>query len=70
MGLDESKLMIIADGVPGKVSFDNFGEVKGFLEAGLADYSGLIYTEADIASAEADRKTLKAIKKKLEDKKK
>ena len=70
MGLDESKLMIVADGIPGKVSFDNFGEVKRFLEVGLADYSGLIYTEADIASAEADRKTLKAVKKKLEDKKK
>ncbi len=70
MSLDERNLLIIADGVPGKVSFDNFAEVKGFLEAGLADYSGLIYTEADLASAESDRKTLKAVKKKLEDKKK
>ena len=70
MSLDERNLLIIADGVPGKVSFDNFAEVKRFLEAGLSDYSGIIYTEADMSSAEADRKTLKAVKKKLEDKKK
>ena len=68
--MDERNLLIVANGVPGKVSFDNFAEVKRYLEAGLADFSGLVYTEADIASAESDRKTLKSVKKKLEDKKK
>ena len=41
--------MLIANGVSRKVSFDNFGEVKGFLETRLADYSGFdIYRMGDM----------------------
>lgn len=70
MGFNENELIIVAEGVPGKVSFDNFEELKSILQTGLADYQNVVYQDGDLNVAEKDRKALKTVKKKLEDKKK
>ncbi len=59
-----------ASQVPGKVEFYNFAELKVQMEQGLSVYKTTAYTTENISQAEKDLKELKAIKKKLTDKKK
>ncbi len=63
-------IVVEAEQVPGKVSFDNFAELKQYMEKGLSVYNTSEYTVDNLKQAEQDLKELKAIKKKLTDKKK
>ena len=63
-------IVVEAEQVPGKVSFDNFAELKQYMEKGLSVYNTTEYTVDNLKQAEQDVKELKAIKKKLTDKKK
>lgn len=63
-------IIVEAEQVPGRVSFDNFAELKQYMENGLSVYNTTEYTVDNLPQAERDLKELKAIKKKLTDKKK
>lgn len=63
-------IVVEADQVPGRVSFHNFDELKQYMEKGLSVYNTTKYTVDNLVQAEQDLKELKAIKKKLTDKKK
>ena len=68
--IDVNAIVVRADQVPGKVSFYNYDELKKYMERGLSVYKTTQYTPDNLAQAEKDLKDLKAIKKKLADKKK
>ncbi|WP_022757015.1 exonuclease domain-containing protein [Butyrivibrio fibrisolvens] len=63
-------IVVEADQVPGKVSFNNFAQLKQYMERGLSVYNTTEYTVDNLKQAEHDLKELRAIKKKLADKKK
>ncbi len=63
-------IVVEAEQTPGKVSFHNFPELKQYMERGLSVYNTTEYTVDNLKQAEHDLKELKAIKKKLTDKKK
>lgn len=48
----------------------NYSEVKAWLEAGLADYKGRIYTAATISSAKSDRANLNKLAEAIDAKRK
>lgn len=64
------ELTIITHETPGVAQFDNFEEIKSFLQARLEDYRNAVYSEEDLAKAKEDEKTLKRLKKALEERKK
>ncbi|WP_022761926.1 exonuclease domain-containing protein [Butyrivibrio sp. AD3002] len=68
--ISAENIVVEADQVPGKVSFHNFAELKQYMEKGLSVYNTTEYTIDNLKQAEHDLKELKAIKKKLSDKKK
>jgi len=68
--MNENEIVVLAKQTPGIVTFDNFIELKSFLQQGLAIYNETEYTVNNIEQAEEDLKVLKNIKKKLYDKKK
>lgn len=61
---------IIARQTPGIASFDNYEELKELFAEGLSTYNNTTYSLDNIDQARKDYATLKAIKKKLTDKKK
>ena len=68
--IDVNAIVVRADQVPGEVTFHNFEELKEYMEMGLSVYKTTVYTPENLDLAERDLKDLKAIKKKLADKKK
>ena len=68
--LNAKDFLILADQTPGEVTFSNFEELKSYLKRGLSVYETTIYTADNLDEAINDRNQLKAIKKKLTDKKK
>lgn len=68
--IDVNAIVVRADQTPGQVAFHNFDELKEYMEKGLSVYKTTIYTTDNLDQAENDLKELKAIKKKLADKKK
>lgn len=65
-----NEIVVMADQTPGQVTFYNFVELKECMERGLSVYKTTAYTADNLEQAEKDLKDLKAIKKKLADKKK
>ena len=68
MNLNE--IVVIAEQTPGQVSFHNFEDLREYMERGLYVYKNTVYTPENLNQAEKDLKDLKAIKKKIADKKK
>lgn len=68
--INVNNIVVLADQTPGQVSFHNFEELKDYMEKGLSVYKTTVYTPDNLEQAENDLKDLKAIKKKLADKKK
>jgi len=68
--LNVKDFLILADQKPGEVTFSNFHELKEYLKNGLSVYSSTTYTADNLEEAINDRDQLKAIRKKLTDKKK
>ena len=68
--INVNEIIVRAEQVPGSAQFENFEELKGYLESGLSVYKTVDYTEAGIDAAKKDLEELKQIKKKLTDKKK
>lgn len=68
--IDVNAIVVRADQTPGQVAFHNFDELKEYMERGLSVYKTTVYTPDNLDQAEKDLKDLKAIKKKLADKKK
>ena len=62
--MNENEIVVLAKQTPGIVTFDNFIELKSFLQQGLAIYNETEYTVDNIEQAEEDLKVLKNIKKK------
>ena len=70
MKISNNELVLITEGIPGIVTFQNFEKVKEYLRKGLADYCDVVYSADNMEEAKQDLKTLKGVKKKLEAKKK
>jgi hypothetical protein len=70
MKVNNNDLVLITEGTPASVTFQNYETVKEYLREGLKDYSGIVYSADDIEGAKQDLETLKGVKKKLEKKKK
>lgn len=70
MKVNNNDLVLITEGTPASVTFQNYETVKEYLREGLKDYSGIVYSADDIEGAKQDLETLKEVKKKLEKKKK
>lgn len=70
MNVEANAIEIIADQTPGLAHFYNFDEVKTYLSQGLSIYKTTAYTPDNLPQAQKDLKELKAIRKKLTDKKK
>jgi len=68
--IDVNAIVVRADQTPGQVAFHNFDELKEYMKRGLSVYKTTVYTPENLDQAEKDLKDLKAIKKKLADKKK
>ena len=68
--MNVNEIVVMADQTPGQVSFHNFDELREYMERGLSVYKTTVYTPDNLEQAEKDLKDLKAIKKKLADKKK
>ena len=70
MSLEANAIEVKADQTPGLVRFYNFDELKLYLSRGLSVYKTTEYSPENLPQAQRDLKELKAIKKKLTDKKK
>ena len=70
MPLDANAIEVVAEQQPGLARFYNFEELKSYLDQGLSVYRTTVYSPENLPQAKADLKELKAIKKKLQDKKK
>ena len=68
--LNSNSLVVMADGRPGVVTFDNYTDVKAWLENGLAYYNSFTYSVDNYDMALVNRDELKKVKKVLEDKRK
>ena len=68
--MDVKEIVVRAEQTPGQVSFYNFEELKEYISDGLAVYNNTVYTPENLNQAERDLKVLRAVKKKLYDKKK
>ena len=68
--MEINEIVINAELTPGQVSFNNFEDLKSNLQQGLSVYKTTEYSADNIPQAEQDVKELKAIKKRLSDKKK
>ncbi|MCD7818409.1 MAG: 3'-5' exonuclease [Lachnospiraceae bacterium] len=66
--IKENEIQILSSQVPGTVSFNNYAELKEYLNTGLAAYQNIEY--AAVSEAREDKAVLSAVKKKLTDKKK
>lgn len=70
MSVNETEIVLSTNQTPGIVAFNNFDEVKAYLQAGLETYNNRVYSKNDINQAKDDLAVLKRVKKKLTDKKK
>lgn len=70
MLMDEKSILVLADQQPGEISFHNYEELKAAIVSGVQRYKDTVYLPEQIADAKADIKNLKAVKKKISDKKK
>ena len=68
--INVNEIVVMANQTPGQASFNNFEDLKKYMETGLSVYKTTEYTPENIDQAKQDLKELKAIKKKLTDKKK
>ena len=68
--MNANEIVVLANQTPGRVAFHNFEELKKYMEHGLSVYKTTVYSCENLGQAEKDLKELKAIKKKLSDKKK
>ena len=68
--MNAKEIVVRAEQIPGQVSFYNFDDLKEYISDGLSVYNNTVYTPENIDQAERDLKVLKAVKKKLHDKKK
>lgn len=68
--MNVNEIVVMADQTPGQASFNNFEDLKKYMETGLSVYKTTAYSPENIDQAKQDLKVLKAIKKKLTDKKK
>lgn len=68
--IDVNEIVVRADQTPGQVNFHNFVELKEYMNRGLSVYKTTVYTPENLEQAEKDLNDLKAIKKKLDNKKK
>src|SRR5699024_8743447 len=55
---------------PGRIAIDNLEEMKAALSGVLARYEHVVYTEAMLADAEADKKELTRVRKDIDDRRK
>ncbi len=65
-----NELTIITHESPGTAAFDNFDEIKAYLERNLEIYRGIVYSEENLDRAKQDEKQLKKLKKALDDRRK
>lgn len=70
VSIDVNEIVVRAEQTPGQVNFHNFEELKEYMAVGLSAYKTTVYTPDNLKQAEKDLKDLKAIKKKIYDKKK
>ena len=68
--INVDEIVVIADQTPGKASFRNFEELKDYIDSRLSVYRNTVYTTDNLDQAKNDLEELKAVKKKLTDKKK
>ena len=66
--INSNSMVILTDSRPGIVTFDNYEEVKLWLENGLEDYNRFTYSLDNYDMALTNRDELKKVKKVLEDK--
>ena len=55
---------------PGHITIDNFDEMKAALSAILVRYENVVYTEAMLTDAKADKKELTRLRKEIDDRRK
>lgn len=65
-----NELILHSSQQPGMVSIDNLEELKLALSHLLARYEGLVYTEAMLPDAKADKKELTRLRKEIDDRRK
>ncbi len=65
-----NELTIITRQEPGIASLDNFDELKAYLQANLARYKNIVYSEDNLKAAKDDKKQLSSLKRKLDEKRK
>lgn len=65
-----NELILHSSQQPGMVSIDNLEELKLALSRLLARYDGLVYTEAMLPDAKADKKELTRLRKEIDDRRK
>ena len=70
MMLDARNFFVLAEQTPGEVTFKNFEELKRNLKDSLSVFESTEYTPDNLNEAIENREQLKAVKKKLTDKKK
>ena len=68
--LDARNFFVLAEQTPGEVTFKNFEELKRNLKDSLSVFESTEYTPDNLNEAIENREQLKAVKKKLTDKKK
>lgn len=69
-GINVNEVVIQADQTPGTAYFENFNELKSYLQNGLEVYNLTEYSIDNIEQARNDFVVLKALRKKLTDKRK
>ena len=65
-----NEIIIRAEQRPGEASFHNYNEIKEYLDSELLAYRSKEYSLANFREAETDLRVLRAVRKKLYDKKK
>lgn len=68
--IDANEVVIKADQSPGSASFYNYDELKKYIQEGLVPYNNTHYSIDNVEKAVADLAVLKAVRKKLTDKRK
>lgn len=68
--IDVNEIVVRADQTSGHVAFHNFDELKEYMERGLSVYKTTVYTPDNFDQIGKDLRDLKAVRKKLADKKK
>ena len=64
------ELEIVTRQQAGIAAFDNFDEIKAYLEAAMTNYKDIVYTDDRVKDAKSDRTQLKKLKTALDDRRK